>query len=98
MRLLLIGMTQWMLLLLLLVCIVQIQSSSGTEETTALLLDDDNNDNDNVNEDEILLQETIDQGRGNRDELGVRDQWGATEHLGGKYDIRRPLLSLVQAL
>ena len=40
----------------------------------------------------ILVRETIEAGRGHRDEVGVRDQWSSREHLGesSKFDTRRP--------
>jgi hypothetical protein len=40
-----------------------------------------------------VLQETINAGRGHRDDQGKRDQWNSKEHLGAatKFDSRRPI-------
>jgi hypothetical protein len=50
-------------------------------------------------EDEVL-QETLAAGRGERDHVGVRDQWESQEHLGGasKFDTRKPPSAHVQGL
>ena len=47
-----------------------------------------------------LVQETINAGRGGRDEQGIRDQWLSDEHLGEEstYDSRKPISAKVQRL
>ena len=56
------------------------------------------NDHDDFDEEE-LLYETIAAGRGHRDEVGMRDQWSSTEHLGVKFDSKTSKISpRVQAL
>lgn len=52
----------------------------------------------NADEDDRLVQETIEAGRGHRDEKGERDQWGSTEHLKARFDSRRPISTKVKAL
>jgi len=50
-------------------------------------------------EDEIV-RETIEDGRGERDELGIRDEWESSQHIGekSKIDTRRPVSPRVQHL
>ncbi len=52
---------------------------------------------DEFDEDE-LVKETIAAGRGERDEQGVRDQWGSDEHLNSSFDSRRPISPEVSRL
>lgn len=44
-----------------------------------------------VDLEEKIMRETISAGRGERDEVGVRDQWSSTDHLGesSKFDTRK---------
>eukprot|EP00339_Tiarina_fusa_P005889 CAMPEP_0117051334 /NCGR_PEP_ID=MMETSP0472-20121206/35461_1 /TAXON_ID=693140 ORGANISM="Tiarina fusus, Strain LIS" /NCGR_SAMPLE_ID=MMETSP0472 /ASSEMBLY_ACC=CAM_ASM_000603 /LENGTH=264 /DNA_ID=CAMNT_0004765493 /DNA_START=49 /DNA_END=843 /DNA_ORIENTATION=- len=49
-------------------------------------------------DDVALLKETISAGRGNRDEVGKRDQWESNDHLGRKYDMRKPISDRVKSL
>lgn len=49
-------------------------------------------------DDHLLVQETVQAGRGHRDTRGERDQWASTEHLKTKFDSRRPISAQVQAL
>jgi hypothetical protein len=39
---------------------------------------------------EEIMREAIAEGRGDRDEVGIRDQWESSEHLRGHFDVRRP--------
>jgi hypothetical protein len=47
-----------------------------------------------------VMKETINAGRGHRDEEGKRDQWDSTKHLGeaSKFDSRRPVSPEVKRL
>lgn len=47
-----------------------------------------------------LVRETIEAGRGDRDEQGIRDQWLSDEHLGKEraFDSRRPMSEEVKKL
>ena len=45
-----------------------------------------------------LLKETIEAGRGDRDEQGVRDQWAAKSGINAKEDIRRPISKKVREM
>eukprot|EP00978_Attheya_sp_CCMP212_P029261 scaffold103442_cov52-Attheya_sp.AAC.6 len=51
-------------------------------------------------EDEKIVKEAINAGRGHRDEEGTRDQWNSKEHLGeeSKFDSRRPISPDVKRL
>jgi len=42
-------------------------------------------------DEDVLVQETIKAGRGDRDEWGVRDQWESDEHLNDRFDSRKPI-------
>lgn len=50
-----------------------------------------NDDNQDIDEElqRLVVEETLASGRGERDAVGVRDQWGSTEHLKQQYDARR---------
>lgn len=47
---------------------------------------------------EEIMREAIADGRGDRDEVGVRDQWESNEHLRDQFDVRRPPSLKVQQL
>jgi len=51
-----------------------------------------------VFDEDALVQETIEAGRGERDEQGIRDQWQADEHVGSTFDSRQPISADVQRL
>jgi len=46
---------------------------------------------------DTIAQETIAEGRGERDEIGIREEW-ETPHIGEKHDSRRPISPKVQRL
>lgn len=55
------------------------------------------------NDDELIeevFRETVNSGRGHRDEQGVRDQWGSSTHIGesGRFDSRRSISPDVKRL
>mmetsp|Transcript_47372 Transcript_47372/g.92404 ORF Transcript_47372/g.92404 Transcript_47372/m.92404 type:complete len:235 (+) Transcript_47372:107-811(+) len=46
---------------------------------------------DEVDLEEEVARETIAAGRGERETIGVRDQWASTDHLGEVFDSRKPI-------
>ena len=55
--------------------------------------------NEDEDEEQRLLYETIAAGRGERDAVGVRDEWSSTVHLGAKYDVyKKPMSANVREL
>mmetsp|Transcript_7388 Transcript_7388/g.8456 ORF Transcript_7388/g.8456 Transcript_7388/m.8456 type:complete len:263 (+) Transcript_7388:97-885(+) len=54
--------------------------------------------NEVVFDEDALVQETIEAGRGERDEQGIRDQWQIEEHVGSTFDSRQPISADVQRL
>lgn len=55
---------------------------------------------DEVDIEDEVMQETIAAGRGERDEIGVRDQWSSDEHLRetSKFNARKPISPKVRRL
>mmetsp|Transcript_20574 Transcript_20574/g.30502 ORF Transcript_20574/g.30502 Transcript_20574/m.30502 type:complete len:268 (+) Transcript_20574:66-869(+) len=49
-------------------------------------------------QDDDLVQEIVQAGRGHRDERGERDQWSSTEHLEQTFDSRRPISAQIKSL
>jgi hypothetical protein len=82
----------WMMrLLLLLLIIITITITVATDEAVVDL---------QGQVEEEVLHETIAAGRGERDNIGVRDQWSSSEHLGetSKYNAKRPISAKVRGL
>eukprot|EP00536_Pseudo-nitzschia_multiseries_P005875 jgi/Psemu1/13890/gm1.13890_g len=75
------------------------EESTETETTTRTRHFEPQSQSDSESFDEdILVQETIEAGRGDRDEHGIRDQWESDEHLNDKFDSRKPISSDVLRL
>jgi len=72
---------------------------SGETTTTTIIASPENDNNNDELEDQIA-SETINAGRGHRDEQGVRDQWNSEKHIGqeSKFDSRRPISPDVKRL
>jgi hypothetical protein len=68
-------------------------------EASPNIMDSEDNDN-NVDDDTMLVRETIEAGRGDRDEQGIRDQWHSDAHIGkdSKFDSRKPISKDIQRL
>uniref|UniRef100_A0A7S4EKJ9 Myb-like domain-containing protein n=1 Tax=Pseudo-nitzschia australis TaxID=44445 RepID=A0A7S4EKJ9_9STRA len=75
-------------------------SSSSTiqEEEEPKITTTTKTEEDEAFDEEVLVQETIKAGRGDREEQGVRDQWVSDEHLNDRFDSRKPISMEVRRL
>lgn len=85
--------TTWLLLLLcLLLSTMETMSSTtgresetGSKRSSTLTEGADDSDEEDI----AVLKETIADGRGDRDDAGVRDQWSSSDHIRVQYDTRK---------